>query len=192
MLTSSVSHHSRARTFLITSANVKMLELGLLMRMALAAFRSESGRHLVRGRQSSCAMPRSWHRAARPNPLDPSALSVQREQDHSFATRAKQRTLVKLFGLHASGILVSKSDRRYTTLFTGFASVAPVKLKHPQENSSLLKCLNTLSNSLQWNLSSVVAVTEVDQIVHLRGLVLSWSPTFHSRRLNLLHSIVSP
>ena len=36
-----------------------MSELCLLMRMALAAFRSESGRHLVRGRQSSCAMPRS-------------------------------------------------------------------------------------------------------------------------------------
>ena len=112
-----------------------MSELCLLMRMALAAFRSESGRHLVRGRQSSCAMPRSWHRAARPNPLDPSALSVQREQDHSFATRAKRRTLVKLFGLHVSGILVSKSDRRYTTLFTGFASVAPVRMDRAETST---------------------------------------------------------
>ena len=41
----------------------------LLIRMALAAFRSASDRHLVRGRQSSCATPQSRHRAA-PNPLD--------------------------------------------------------------------------------------------------------------------------
>ena len=98
------------------------------MRVALAAFRSASDRHFVRGRQSSCAVPHSWHRAARPNPLDLSALSVQHKQDHSFATRTKQRALVRLCGLHASCILVSKSDRNYTTLCTGFASAAPVRM----------------------------------------------------------------
>ena len=98
------------------------------MRMALAAFRSASDRHIVRGRQSSCAMRRSWHRTARRNPVDLSALSVQQKQDHSFATHTKQRTLVKLFGLHASCILVSTSDRSCITSFTGFASVAPVRV----------------------------------------------------------------
>ena len=58
-----------------------------------------------------------------------SALSEQRKQDHSFATHTKQRTLVKLFGLHASCILVSKSGRSCTTSFTGFASVAPVRIE---------------------------------------------------------------
>ena len=46
------------------------------------------------------------------------------------------------------------------------------EFKHPQENSSLLKFLNTLSNSLQ-PFASVVAVTDVDQIVHPRGLISS-------------------
>ena len=58
-----------------------MSGLCLLMRMALAAIRSASDRHLVRSRRSSCAMPRSWHRAARPNPLDLSAPSAQQKQD---------------------------------------------------------------------------------------------------------------
>ena len=84
-------------------------------------------RHFVRGRQSLFTLPPSWHRTLRTNPLDLSALSVQQKQDHSFATHTNQRTLVKLFGLHASCILVSKSDRSYTTLFTGFASVVPVR-----------------------------------------------------------------
>ena len=57
------------------------------------------------------------------------ALSVQQKQDHSFAIHTKQRTLVRLFGLHASCILVSKSDRSCTALFTGFASVAPVRIE---------------------------------------------------------------
>ena len=74
-------------------------------------------------------MSRWWHRAARPNPLDLSALSEQQKQDDSFATNTRQRTLVKLFGLHASCILVSKSDRSCTTSFTGFASVAPVRIE---------------------------------------------------------------
>ena len=84
------------------------------------------------------------------------ALSAQQKQDHSFATHTKQRTLVKLSGLHASCILASKSDRSYTTSFTGFASVAPVRMDRTE--TSLLKFLNTLSNSLQSNLSSIVAV----------------------------------
>ena len=117
------------------------------MRMALDAFRSASDDHFVRGRQSSCAIPRAWLQAARQNPLDLSALSAPQKQDHSFATHTIQRTLVKLFGLHASCILVSESERRCTTSFTEFASVAPVRIEI--ENSSLLKFLNTLSNSLQ-------------------------------------------
>ena len=77
-VTSSVS--SLEYLNVVTSANVNislptltppaMSGLCLLMRMALAAFRSASDRHLVRGRQSSCAMPRSWHRAALPHLLD--------------------------------------------------------------------------------------------------------------------------
>ena len=57
-----------------------MSALCLLMRMALAAFVSASGRHFVRDRQSSCAMPRSWRRAARPNPLDLSCCLHSKSQ----------------------------------------------------------------------------------------------------------------
>ena len=63
-----------------------MSRLNLLMWMALPPFESASDRRFVRSRQSSCATPRSWHRAPRPNPLNLSALSAKQKQDHSFAT----------------------------------------------------------------------------------------------------------
>ena len=87
-----------SRSSLPTLTPPSMSGLCLFMRMAPAAIRSASDRHSVRGRQSSCAKPRSWHRAARPNTLDLSALSVQRKQDLSFATHTK-KTLVNLFSL---------------------------------------------------------------------------------------------
>ena len=59
-----------SRTSGPTLTPTAMSGLCLLMRMALAAFRSASDRHFVRDRQSSCAMPRLWHRGARSNPLD--------------------------------------------------------------------------------------------------------------------------
>ena len=62
-------------------------------------------------RNASLVVPR----CASKSPLDLSDLSVQQKQDHSFATHTKQRTLVKLFGLHATCILVSQSDKNYTT-----------------------------------------------------------------------------
>ena len=94
----------------------------MLMRMALAAFRSASDRHFVRSRHSALSYATISDRSF--------LLCLHtKKQDHSFATRTKQRTLVRLFGLHASCILVSKSDRNCTVLFTGFASVAPVRIE---------------------------------------------------------------
>ena len=160
------------------------------MRMALDAFRSASDDHFVRGRQSSCAMPRPWLQAARQNPLDISALSAPQKQDHSFATHTIQRTLVKLFGLHASCILVSESDRRCITSFTGFASVAPVRLEistrklftseisqriveqSPASNAVLaLRCssstrLSDNSNSLLRSVDSCIAEVVLVQLGH--------------------------
>ena len=84
--------------------------------MAIAALQSASDRHFARSRQSSSAMPRSWYQDALPKVrLDLSDLSVEQKQDHSFATHTKQRTFVNLFGLHATCILVSQSDKNYTT-----------------------------------------------------------------------------
>ena len=119
------------------------------MRMALAAFRSASDRHIVRGRQSSCAMPRSWHRTARPNPLELSALSVHQKQDHSFATHTIQRTLVSnslkhpvqfshsnarlrrdllTTQIHSSGLLASDSHLPCTRLSSTLLTAASQRL----------------------------------------------------------------
>ena len=117
----------------------------------------------MRGRQSSCAMPRSWHRAARPKSAQSFLLCLHSKSKITRFRLTPTENTREVVWLHVSCILVSKSDRNCTALFTD---------SHPQENSSLLKFSSTLSNSPQSNLSSVVAVTKVNQIVHLRSLIL--------------------
>ena len=127
-----------ARDILITSANVKislttlttpaMSGLCFLMRMALAAFRSASDRHFVRSCQSSCAVKRSRHRAARPNPIDLPALSVQHKAKSLVCDLHQTENSREIVWPPRFLYLVSKFGRNHTTSSTGFASVAPVRM----------------------------------------------------------------